>query len=111
MKVNQRDVYLSEFKTWSFKQRLYYILKNKMTTNVGSLLPSSGFMHWCLMDLLNLVKLFIIIPFLWLTIGIPLALYLAHDLKTKYVGYSRSENGWDWAENTTHYGKVWVLEE
>lgn len=100
MKVKQRDVYLSEYKTWSFKQRLYHILKNKMATNVDNLLPRRGFMQWCLMDLLNLVKLVIIIPLLWLTVGVPLALYLAHDLKTKYVGYSVEDGNFGaWTEN------------
>lgn len=90
MKVVQRDIYFSEFATFTFKQRFYYIWANKVS--VSNFNINKNPLKWCVMDLLKIVYIPILYVVLFPVLMVPASFYMSHKLKTKYS--EEPESGW-----------------
>ncbi len=74
----RRNIYLSEFEGFTFKQRLYYLWVNQYSVDFPNI--NKNPLKWCLLDLVKLLY----VPVLYLCIGL-ISLYEAKELKTRYI--------------------------
>jgi len=99
MKVNKRDVYLSEFSGFTFKQRFYYVWANDI--KVSDFNINKNPLNWCAMDLLKLIYIPVLFMVIFPILVIPASFYLAANLKSKHE--SEEDHGW-------FISNQWVIE-
>jgi hypothetical protein len=75
-----RDVYLTEFKTMPYKERLYYLLNNEVVITKPCI--SINPLYWCAIDLINAFKFCITLALY--PIIFALAMNEARLLKARY---------------------------
>jgi hypothetical protein len=90
MKVNKRDVYLTEFEGFTFKQRFYYVWANEISVSDFNL--NSNPLKWCLMDLIKIIYIPILFVVIFPLLIIPVSFYMATKLKSKYE--NEEDHGW-----------------
>lgn len=85
-----RDVYLTEFKNMTFRQRHYYILHNEINIDWEGFKISMNPLRWCLMDLLGVIYFPILILIIYPLLIYPVSFLMAKSLEKRYV------EGEDW---------------
>lgn len=87
-----RDVYISEFKDMSYKERLYYIVFNDLKLDFSGFKMPLNPLYW---NTAHMLKIFIVFPVIFLIfypfILLPIAAIEAANLKSRY---KKEESGW-----------------
>ena len=99
MNVIKRDVYLKEFKNFTFKQRIYYVWANEI--EVGGFNINKNPLEMCILDLIKIISVPILYCLLVPLVIFPVSLFLAYELKNKH-----KESDGTWFKS-----KVWILED
>lgn len=85
MKITKGRVYLSKLTTATYAQRLFYLFANHLRPDWSILAPNFNPLDWCLRDIGKLLYIAVLFAAIYPFVMLPLALYEARRLKTRYA--------------------------
>ena len=100
VKATKRDIYLSEFESFTFKQRIYYVWANQI--EIGGFNINCNPLKICLLDLLKIIYLPVLFIILIPLLVFPFSIYEAHELKSRFANNE---------DRTWFKSNQWIIEE